>query len=243
MTTAPAIRDRPSPNHGPRPPDGRVDILVLHYTEMADAEAAIARLSDPAAAVSAHYLVDRAGGVVRLVAEDRRAWHAGVSAWHGLADINGRSIGIELDNAGHAGGLPPFPEAQMQALARLALAILARHPIPPGNVVGHSDIAPARKRDPGERFDWRWLARQGVGLWPAALDAPCPSAAPAGPAETLARLGALGYAVAPDPAAALAAFQRRYRPMSIDGRLDAETAWRIHRLAEAVAGLVGAPSA
>ncbi|BBK44219.1 N-acetylmuramoyl-L-alanine amidase [Allostella vacuolata] len=219
----------PSPNHGPRPGDGRVDILVVHYTGMRDAAAALDRLRDPASEVSAHYLIERSGLIHRMVAEDRRAWHAGRGWWQGERDVNGRSIGIELENPGHEWGYLPFPDQQMEALAGLARAILARHPIPPDRVVGHSDIAPRRKADPGELFDWRRLARAGIGFWPDGLEAPVPDAAPFPAGEGLARLGAFGYEL-DDPAATVTAFQRRFRPARPDGHLDVETLWRIARL-------------
>lgn len=221
-------RDRPSPNHGPRPGDGRVDILVIHYTGMRDAAAALDRLCDPAAEVSAHYLVERDGTVHRLVAEDRRAWHAGRAWWQGETDVNGRSIGIELENPGHEWGYQPFPEAQMAALEELARGILARHPIPNHRVVGHSDIAPRRKIDPGERFDWPRLARTGIGRWPPQLDAGRGNVPEADLALRL--LGRIGYEL-DDPAASVAAFQRHWRPARIDGRLDRETRRRIAVLA------------
>ena len=143
-----------------RRPAGRrpVDMLVLHYTGMASAEAALDRLRDPAAKVSAHYLIDEDGTVVAMVPELLRAWHAGVSWWQGRAGLNDVSIGIELVNPGHEWGYRPFPDAQMAALVELAQGIVARWPIPAGRVVGHSDIAPTRKEDPGELFDWRRLA-------------------------------------------------------------------------------------
>jgi N-acetylmuramoyl-L-alanine amidase len=221
---------RASPNHEPRPAATRVDMLVLHYTGMQNAEAALTRLCDPASGVSAHYLVDEDGAVYALVAEDRRAWHAGVSCWRGHRDVNGRSIGVELVNPGHAFGYRPFPAAQMEALSRLAQGIVARHPIAPRNVVGHSDVAPLRKMDPGELFDWRWLAGHGVGLWPQ------PAAAPI--AESAASLlRTWGYDV-PDAEAehaALVAFQRHFRPARCDGVADAETLSLLHALARLVA--------
>ena len=212
--------ERPSPNFGPRP--AGVDILLLHYTGMPDAEAALARLSDPASQVSCHWLIDEDGTVHRLVAEEMRAWHAGKSFWAGERDINSRSIGIELVNPGHEWGYRPFQAAQMAALADLAAGILARHPIPPTRVLAHSDVAPARKQDPGELFDWTWLARRGIGLWPAA-DAPAALVDPA------AALVAIGYEAA-EPAS-IAAFQRRYRPGLISGEIDDETALRIAQTA------------
>ena len=219
-------RERPSPNHDARA--RAVDMLVLHYTGMASAAAALDRLCDPAAKVSAHYLVEEDGTVWRLVAESRRAWHAGQSFWRGIADVNSASIGIELVNPGHELGYRGFPEAQMAALEELARGILARHAIPARNVVGHSDVAPARKQDPGELFDWPRLARGGIGLWPARD----PAAPEEGEATRL--LAAIGYSLA-DAGAAIAAFQRHFRPPQCDGALDAATRARI----AAVAGLCG----
>ncbi|MGE4529478.1 MAG: N-acetylmuramoyl-L-alanine amidase, partial [Rhodospirillaceae bacterium] len=185
--------DPASPNHDARPAGAPVDMLVLHYTGMETAAAALARLCDPAAKVSAHYLIDEDGAVHALVAEDRRAWHAGVSAWRGEADVNARSIGIELVNPGHEFGYRDFPARQIDALADLCREILARHPIPPRNVVGHSDVAPRRKTDPGERFPWPALAKLGIGL------APQPAAVPHwGLAWTEPALARYGYDTA-DP--------------------------------------------
>jgi len=214
----------PSPNFDDRPPGAAVDMLVLHYTGMETAAGALQRLCDPAAKVSAHYVVDEDGRVTALVAEDKRAWHAGVASWRGEADVNGRSVGIELVNPGHEFGYRDFPEPQMAALEALAGDVIGRHPIEARNVVGHSDVAPARKTDPGERFDWARLARAGIGLWPgpcAPLDAE---------AETVAAmLGAYGYDTQ-DATAAVAAFQRHFRPETVDGAADPETVGRLKAL-------------
>jgi len=203
-----------SPNFQPRPAGAAIDMLVIHYTGMQSAQAALERLCDPAAEVSAHYLIDEAGRVTALVDEENRAWHAGVSSWRGQSDVNSRSIGIELVNPGHEFGYRPFPAAQMAALADLAQGILSRWPIPARNVVGHSDVAPRRKQDPGELFDWFWLARRGIGLWP--------QPAPVTIGEAAALLAEYGYDIA-DPQAALVAFQRHFRPLSCDGQADSET--------------------
>ena len=203
-----------SPNFQPRPDGASIDMLVFHYTGMQSAQAALDRLCDPAAEVSAHYLVDEAGEVFALVDEENRAWHAGVSSWRGEANVNSRSIGIELVNPGHEWGYRAFPAAQMAALADLSAGILSRWPIPARNVVGHSDVAPRRKQDPGELFDWRWMAGRGIGLWP--------EPAPRGASEAMALLAEYGYDVT-DPKAALSAFQRHFRPLSCDGAVDAET--------------------
>jgi N-acetylmuramoyl-L-alanine amidase len=217
--------DRLSPNHGPRPPGTATDILLLHYTGMTSAEAALARLTDPASKVSCHWLVDEDGTIYRLVDETRRAWHAGSAFWAGERDINSRSIGIELVNPGHEWGYRPFPPAQMAALSNLTRDILARHPIPPHRVLGHSDVAPDRKQDPGELFDWAWLAARGIGLWPE------PEAAPetGTPGTDLARIG---YETA--SAATIAAFQRHFRQSRVDGVADGETRIRIAQIARAI---------
>lgn len=216
----PPCRDRPSPNHGPRRDNHGIDMLVLHYTGMADAAAALGRLCDPEAEVSAHYLIEEDGVIWRLVPEDRRAWHAGRSQWAGGADVNSRSLGIELVNPGHGPDYRPFPEVQIEALEGLCRLILARHPIPPCHVLGHSDVAPDRKLDPGELFDWRRLAAAGIGLWSEAWELPPPGA---GDAELLMRR--FGYADA--SAVSIAAFQRHFRPAAITGLADDETLARL----------------
>ena len=208
--------DRRSPNFDPRPAGAVIDMLVLHYTGMAEAAAALERLCDAAAKVSCHYFIGEDGEIYRLVVEEYRAWHAGVSFWRGETDCNARSIGIELQNPGHEFGYRDFAEAQMQSLERLALDILSRHPIPPGNVLGHSDIAPARKIDPGERFAWQRLAARNIGIWPK------PGAEPETDLNAERLLTALGYQTS-DLGAAITAFQRRYRTAFIDGQADAET--------------------
>lgn len=217
--------DRRSPNHGPRP-DPVIDMLVLHYTGMRSRDAALDRLCDPAAQVSAHYLIDEDGGTYRLVSEERRAWHAGVSAWGDRPDVNSRSIGIELVNPGHEFGYRPFPEPQIAALEALSTGILSRHPIPPRQVLGHSDVAPLRKRDPGELFPWDRLARHGIGLWPEAdLDLEVDTGAMQ---RDLARFG---YAVSDDHLRpVIEAFQRHFRPARIDGVADRETVARLRAL-------------
>ena len=229
------VHDRPSPNHDARP--GAVDMLILHYTGMESAQAALDRLCSPEAKVSAHYLVDEDGAVWRLVAEERRAWHAGVSSWRGRRDINGASIGIELVNPGHDNGYRLFPEAQMAALEALARDIIGRHPIPPRHVLGHSDVAPLRKTDPGELFDWQRLARAGVGLWPD-FSLPPPPAADI--AELQRQLAEIGYDTPRSGAedalttAVITAFQRHFRPSLCDGKADPETRRRIAALAAAL---------
>lgn len=208
--------DAPSPNFNAR--NQPVSILVLHYTGMETGQAALDRLRDPAAKVSAHYLVEEDGRVFALVDEDKRAWHAGAGAWGACTDVNSASIGIEIVNGGHDFGLPDFPDVQIQAVIALSRAIVSRHAIAPRNIIGHSDMAPSRKSDPGEKFPWRALAQAGVGLWP---DAPAP-AAPA--ADVIWALAMIGYPVQDNSLDdVVRAFQRRYRPARVDGRLDEET--------------------
>lgn len=219
-----AISPYRSLNFGPRPAGVPVDMLVIHYTGMSTAAAALARLCDPAAKVGAHYVIDEDGTVHALIDEAMRAWHAGEAFWRGETDINGRSIGIELINPGHEFGYRPFPEAQMAALIALAREIISRHPIPSANVVGHSDVAPRRKTDPGELFDWPRLAAAGIGRWPI-------GAAERNAAGDAARLlAAVGYETV-DLEKTVAAFQRHFRPARIDGTLDGETLGRLRLLA------------
>jgi N-acetylmuramoyl-L-alanine amidase len=189
-------------------------MLVLHYTGMRTAEAALEKLCDPAAKVSAHYTVDEDGTVYAHVPEDRRAWHAGLSHWAGATDINAHSIGIEIVNPGHEFGYRAFPEAQIAVLIELAQGILARHPIVPARVLGHSDVAPARKEDPGEMFPWQRLAEAGIGLWPQVI------ASGLGP-EALSRFG---YDPNSPQDKVITAFQRHFRPEKRDGQWDGECA-------------------
>ncbi|HEY9079531.1 N-acetylmuramoyl-L-alanine amidase [Magnetovibrio sp.] len=215
-----------SPNFNDRPLAIPIDMLVLHYTGMQTCQVALERLCDGDAQVSAHYLIDEDGTVYRLVDEDKRAWHAGVAWWRGAMDVNGRSVGIELVNPGHEFGYRAFPEAQMTALEALAGAILKRHPIPPHNVVGHSDVAPRRKQDPGELFDWQRLAAHGIGLW---VDDAQPTKATN--VDVAIMLAAFGYDIT-DLGAALAAFQRHFRPALVSGEADPETVGILKALLE-----------
>jgi len=223
------IVEHPSPNHGPRRAGKPVDMLVLHYTGMKTLAAALKRLCDPKAQVSAHYLVARDGRVFRLAPEARRAWHAGVSFWAGERDVNSRSIGIELENPGHEFGYRAFPVKQIAALIWLARGILRRHRIPKRRVLGHSDVAPRRKIDPGEKFPWQRLARAGIGYRPKPGRARRAQAKP-DLASVQRALAAFGYEIAPTgrmdapTRAAVRAFQRHFRPRQVDGAVDRETA-------------------
>lgn len=208
-----------SPNHDARPAGQTIDLLLLHYTGMRSGAAALDRLCDPTAKVSAHYLIEEDGRAVALVPEARRAWHAGVAFWSGARNINARSIGIELVNPGHEWGYREFPSAQMESLLRLARDILSRHAIAANRVLGHSDVAPTRKQDPGELFDWAMLASQGIGVWPG--ERPSRRGRPTRDAAMLDLLSRIGYEVAA-PEAAIVAFQRHFRPALLDGRPDAE---------------------
>lgn len=204
-----------SPNHDER--EGPVSFLVMHYTGMPTGRAALDLLVSPRAKVSSHYVVDEDGSVYRLVPEARRAWHAGISCWRGQRMLNDASIGIEIVNPGHAWGYRPFPPAQMQAVLRLSQGILARHSIPMRNIVAHSDIAPNRKQDPGELFDWPWLAAHGVGIWTDE------SATSISWQEDLAMIG---YDMTLPPRDVLLAFQRHFLPQNLTGLADAPTRGR-----------------
>ena len=182
---------RPSPNFGDRARGGAIDMVVLHYTGMETTEDALYRLCDAGARVSAHYLIDEAGQVYALVGEAFRAWHAGEAAWAGDSDINSRSIGIEIANPGHEYGYRDFPGTQINALISLASDIIQRHGIPASRILGHSDVAPARKQDPGERFPWARLAEAGIGLFPPADLTP--DAEPPGLEAFIAGLARFGY--------------------------------------------------
>ena len=242
------ITERPSPNFDDRQ-GSPVDILLMHYTGMETGEAAVERLCDPAAKVSAHYCVFEDGRVLRLVAEAKRAWHAGVASWMGETNINARSIGIEIVNPGHEFGYRAFPEAQIAAVEALAAEILARHPIPAHRVLGHSDVAPERKEDPGELFPWVRLAQKGIGIYPNWNELCCgigPRAAPEplaeGPelAALQTALRAIGYGIAVTGLASAAgdavirAFQRHFLARQLGGGADGETLATARKLAQIV---------
>ena len=224
----------PSPNHGERRAGRTPDSILLHYTGMPTGAGALARLCDPAAEVSSHYLVFEDGRILQLVPEARRAWHAGAGRWKDDLDLNSCSIGIEIVNPGHDGALPPYPQAQIEAVAELCCDIAARHNIAPERVLAHSDIAPGRKRDPGEHFPWGMLHALGVGHWVA----PAPIAGGrflspgelGQPVEALqAMLTLYGYPCPQtglydrETEAVVAAFQRRFRPTLVDGVADVST--------------------
>jgi N-acetylmuramoyl-L-alanine amidase len=241
-----AFETRDSPNHDARPPGCDVDILLLHYTGMQTAEAALERLCDPVAKVSCHWVVDEDGTITRLVDESRRAWHAGVSSWAGDTDINARSIGIEIVNPGHEFGYRDFPDAQIEGVITLCADILARFSIPPRRVLGHSDVAPARKEDPGELFPWGRLHAAGIGHWvePAPIvESEALKRGDSGDRVTALQheLAAYGYRLAAsgtfdaDTAAVVTAFQRHFRPARVDGIADRSTL-------DALAGLLSAVS-
>ncbi|MBI1385547.1 MAG: N-acetylmuramoyl-L-alanine amidase [Rhizobiales bacterium] len=235
---------RASPNHEARPDGSHPDMLILHYTGMADHDRALYWLTTPESKVSCHYLVDEDGTVTQMVAERHKAWHAGISHWAGRESLNDCSIGIEIHNPGHEAGRPPYPEAQMEAVTRLALDICARRGIPAKRVLAHSDVAPNRKADPGEWFDWARLYRVGVGLWvpPMAVDATDRGIGPGDTGVAVTALqrafGDFGYGV---PASGefcamtehvVRAFQRHWRPMRVDGRADQSTLATLARLAQ-----------
>lgn len=217
-----------SPNFDARDPNVGLVFLVFHYTGMPSAEDALARLCDPSAKVSAHYLVDENGKIFPLVREDMRAWHAGKSFWRGITDLNSASVGIELANPGHEFGYLPFPEAQITALEGLSLDIMRRHGLGAASALGHSDIAPDRKQDPGELFPWRRLAERGIGIWPemAATGADEGCLGAVSPANLMAEVGYGPPERLREPdflRAAVTAFQRRYLPDTMTGTADAGT--------------------
>ena len=236
--------DAPSPNFDARtsPPD----MIVLHYTGMQTGDAALARLRDPVAKVSAHYMVEEDGRLYRLVPEERRAWHAGLSFWRGETGLNGVSIGVEIVNPGHEFGYRAFPDLQIAAVIALLNEIRGRWSVPDTRIIGHSDIAPDRKQDPGELFPWKRLAEAGHGVWVDGADAPGAPLAKGdvgtGVFALQAGLTRLGYDCAPSgdfddvTATIVTAFQRHWRPERVDGIADGETRARLVHLLRAAAG-------
>jgi N-acetylmuramoyl-L-alanine amidase len=236
----------PSPNHDERK-DGRLpDMILLHYTGMPTGEAALARLCAPDSKVSSHYVVFEDGRIVQCVPETLRAWHAGVSSWAGETDINSCSIGIEIVNPGHEFGYPDYPLRQIAAVISLCRSILTRRgPISSARILAHSDVAPARKQDPGEKFPWELLSDSGVGHWvrPAPLNVDGPALKPGDSGEAVTRLQRVlrgyGYVIEEtgsyDDAtrAVVTAFQRHFRPARVDGVADASTLVTLRALLEA----------
>lgn len=236
----------PSPNYGERKGGRQASILLLHYTGVPSAEAAIAWLSDTRSEVSCHYVVDEEGRVTQMVAEGMRAWHAGLGAWGGDTDINSSSIGVEIQNVGHEAGYPDFPARQIAVVVELARDIVARHHIRPERVLAHSDVAPQRKIDPGEKFPWATLAQHGVGHWVP----PCPvdpkdaglalGASNMIVAEMQTMLMNYGYAIAPSGILdegsefVVKAFQRHFRPQRVDGCIDHSTFATLQALSAAL---------
>lgn len=236
----------PSPNIEPRLAGLTPTILLMHYTGLETVERAIEVLSRPDCKVSCHYVVDVDGRIIQMVAEEHRAWHAGVSFWQGLTDVNSASVGIEIQNPGHLNGYPEFPLRQMQAVAELSLDIIKRHGMRPQRVLAHSDVAPGRKIDPGEKFDWPGLARAGVGHWvspdPLANGEPVADrgATSDEALEAQVLLATYGYKIDVtgilDEATeiVLRAFQLHFRPEQTDGRLDRSTLTTLRRLVAAL---------
>jgi N-acetylmuramoyl-L-alanine amidase len=236
---------RPAHNREPRRGGAKPSLLVLHYTGMGSAENAIDWLARPESGVSCHYVIDEHGHVTQLVPEELRAWHAGVSYWRGETDINSHSIGIEIHNPGHQHGYPDYPPEQMQAIIALSKDIVRRHRIAPDNILAHSDVAPGRKIDPGEKFNWLLLAREGLGLWvrplPIRADDPGLGLGAEGSRVRNAQenLAAYGYDVEANGTLdattekVLKAFQLHFRPRRVDGRLDRSTEVTLQRLIEA----------
>jgi N-acetylmuramoyl-L-alanine amidase len=236
---------RPSPNHNERRGGAHPDMIVLHYTGMRDTQAAISLLCTPASEVSAHYVVLEDGHIIQLVAEERRAWHAGAASWAGETDINSCSIGIEIANPGHEHGYPDFPKRQIAAVTALCRSIFTRHKIAPDRVLGHSDVAPARKQDPGEKFPWRVLADSGIGMWskPAPISQ-TGSIYVLGETDPIIEdaqrlLVRYGYGGVPvtgyldgTTRDAIAAFQRHFRPARVDGVIDVSTRTTLKALVE-----------
>jgi len=225
----------PSPNHGERKDSRRPDMIVLHYTGMRHADSALELLKAPGSDVSAHYFVFEDGRIIQMVQENRRAWHAGKSFWAGETDINSCSIGIEIANPGHDHGYPPFPKRQIAAVTTLCRSIQTRNTISPTRVLAHSDVAPSRKQDPGEKFPWRTLYDSGVGHWvkPAPIMDFGQTLRPGDRSNAVATLqkllGEYGYGIGINSeydsttCEVVAAFQRHFRPERVDGVFDAST--------------------
>ncbi|MGI9371999.1 MAG: N-acetylmuramoyl-L-alanine amidase [Hyphomicrobiales bacterium] len=235
----------PSPNFNERKPGTVIDMLVIHYTDMASCQAAVDLLCDPEAQVSCHYAVDLDGSIIQMVEETHRAWHAGASSWCGVDDNNGRSIGIEIQNLGHTGGYQDFPDAQMEQVVALSQDILSRHEIPARNIVAHSDIAPERKQDPGDKFNWEKLHTYGIGHWtpevPPKSGQFFQSGDEGAPVEALqTMLSVYGYGIEitgsyDEPTHdVVMAFQRHWRQSRVDGVADLSTIETLKTLIDAL---------
>ena len=238
---------RAAANHEARRDTAPIDILLLHYTGMVSEETTLQRLCAAGSGVSCHYFVGEDGSIVQMVAENERAWHAGVSVWRGETDINSRSIGIEIANPGHEYGYPSIPEAQMAAVVELCRDVVGRNTIPARNVLAHSDVAPTRKSDPGEKFDWKRLYEAGIGHWvepEPSIGGPGLQAGDKGEvvAELQARFAEYGYGLKVNgdydnlTVAVVTAFQRHFRPARVDGIADRSTLATLERLIAALAG-------
>jgi len=239
------IESKPSPNFDDRKLP--ISCLVLHYTGMESGQAALDRLRDPAAKVSAHYMIEEDGRIFQMVDEKDRAWHAGVSSWNGITDLNSASIGIEIVNGGHDFGLPEFPDKQINAVIALSKAVIKRHDIDAKNVVGHSDIAPARKEDPGEKFPWLGLAAAGLGIWPMDVSDDQrilfdKGARDRGISIAQSGLAHIGYGISvtgildDETMSVVTALQRRFRPEKLDGQIDVQTMEIIGSLTRQIQG-------
>ena len=234
------IIKNPSPNFEERPPGIDIKLLLLHYTGMQSCLAAKERLCDAKSQVSAHYLIDENGEIFSLVEEEKRAWHAGVASWHNEKDINSISVGVEIVNRGHEFGYTKFMEPQMIAVEALCKDIIKRHSILASGVLGHSDVAPSRKSDPGELFDWERLASNGIGIWPTVVPVE-PNFKKGSIKHCQTDLRAIGYGLeltgCLDKATrnTILAFQRHWLPNLLTGKFDIETAWRIKSLLDKLA--------
>lgn len=239
--TSLAHRFQASPNFEPRLGAGPPDLLILHYTGMKSAEAAVDWLCNPQSGVSCHYLIDAAGAITQMVDEEMRAWHAGVSSWRGADDINSRSIGIEIHNPGHDLGYEDFPPRQIESVVALCRDIATRHGLRPDGILAHSDVAPLRKKDPGEKFPWKQLYEEGVGHWVAPapiVEAQVVKLGDEGDAVTRLRQQLAGYGYGIEAGASfdsttqavVTAFQRHFRPERVDGMADASTIDTLQRL-------------
>jgi N-acetylmuramoyl-L-alanine amidase len=235
------IVSRPSLNYDSRPKTAPIDMLVIHYTDMETAEEALDLLCSPASKVSSHYLISENGHIYRLVEEENRAWHAGVSFWKGRTKLNDYSIGIELANPGHRCGYKDFPQKQIDALIQLSHGIMSRHHIPPYHVVAHSDIAPDRKKDPGEKFPWKILAQHNIGFWPSKkLEVMVPHTIEVFLVQQM--LSRIGYHVPmhgmydPGTKLVIEAFQRHFCPHKVHGIIDPETYRQLVRVADEIDG-------